>query len=72
MDVKVIIILFQAERFSIYVTYCKNKPDSNHILVNHAGNFFDVSTTVLRPVFWPTFSHSNVSEFRFSDVSERY
>ena len=47
MDVKVIIILFQAERFSIYVTYCKNKPDSNHILVNHAGNFFDVSTTVL-------------------------
>ncbi|XP_064646133.1 triple functional domain protein-like isoform X3 [Lineus longissimus] len=30
-----------AERFSIYVTYCKNKPDSNQVLVNIAGNFFE-------------------------------
>ena len=34
---------FQAERFSIYVTYCKNKPDSNQMLVDHAGTFFEVS-----------------------------
>ena len=32
-----------AERFSIYVTYCKNKPDSNQLLVQHSGTFFDVS-----------------------------
>ncbi len=32
-----------AERFSIYVTYCKNKPDSNQILVQYGGQFFDVS-----------------------------
>ncbi|KAL4217263.1 hypothetical protein ACF0H5_023714 [Mactra antiquata] len=30
-----------AERFSIYVTYCKNKPDSNQMLVDHAGTFFE-------------------------------
>ena len=32
-----------AEKFSIYVTYCTNKPDSNQLLVQHAGVFFDVS-----------------------------
>ncbi|XP_048253877.1 triple functional domain protein-like isoform X2 [Haliotis rufescens] len=30
-----------AEKFSIYVTYCKNKPDSNALLVDQAGNFFE-------------------------------
>ncbi|KAK3594846.1 hypothetical protein CHS0354_005769 [Potamilus streckersoni] len=30
-----------AEKFSIYVTYCKNKPDSNQMLVDHAGTFFE-------------------------------
>lgn len=25
----------------MYVKYCKNKPDSNSILVNHSGNFFE-------------------------------
>ena len=33
-----------ADKFSIYVKYCKNKPDSNQLLVQHAGTFFDVST----------------------------
>ncbi|XP_021366305.1 triple functional domain protein-like isoform X1 [Mizuhopecten yessoensis] len=30
-----------AAKFSIYVTYCKNKPDSNQLLVEHAGTFFE-------------------------------
>ncbi|XP_012941789.1 triple functional domain protein isoform X2 [Aplysia californica] len=30
-----------AEKFSIYVTYCKNKPDSNALLVEQAGLFFE-------------------------------
>ncbi|CAG5121035.1 unnamed protein product, partial [Candidula unifasciata] len=30
-----------AEKFSIYVTYCKNKPDSNALLVEQAGCFFE-------------------------------
>ena len=32
----------QAEKFSIYVNYCKNKPDSNALLVEKAGDFFEV------------------------------
>ncbi|XP_053386213.1 kalirin-like isoform X3 [Mercenaria mercenaria] len=50
-----------AERFSIYVTYCKNKPDSNQMLVDHAGTFFEemqkkhqlnepVSSYLIKPV----------------------
>lgn len=34
-------MFFQAEKFSIYVTYCKNKPDSNQMLVDNAGTFFE-------------------------------
>ncbi|XP_052674047.1 kalirin-like isoform X2 [Crassostrea angulata] len=30
-----------AEKFSIYVTYCRNKPDSNQLLVENAGSFFE-------------------------------
>ncbi|KAK6165753.1 hypothetical protein SNE40_022615 [Patella caerulea] len=30
-----------AEKFSIYVTYCKNKPESNSLLVESAGSFFE-------------------------------
>ena len=32
-----------AEKFSIYVTYCKNKPDSNQMLVQNGGSYFEVS-----------------------------
>ena len=43
-----------AEKFSIYVTYCKNKPDSNQMLVQNGGSYFEVSltntTTVQPPV----------------------
>jgi hypothetical protein len=28
----------------MYVTYCKNKPDSNQLILEHAGTFFDVSS----------------------------
>ncbi|XP_029657628.1 kalirin isoform X4 [Octopus sinensis] len=30
-----------AEKFSIYVLYCKNKPDSSQLLMEHAGTFFE-------------------------------
>ncbi|XP_052080801.1 triple functional domain protein-like isoform X2 [Mytilus californianus] len=30
-----------ASKFSIYVTYCRNKPDSNQTLVEHAGSYFE-------------------------------
>ncbi|CAH1789675.1 unnamed protein product [Owenia fusiformis] len=29
------------EQFNVYVTYCKNKPDSNQVLVQYSGTFFD-------------------------------
>lgn len=28
----------------MYVTYCKNKPDSSQLILEHAGTFFDVSS----------------------------
>uniref|UniRef100_A0A8C3LKG2 Kalirin RhoGEF kinase n=1 Tax=Chrysolophus pictus TaxID=9089 RepID=A0A8C3LKG2_CHRPC len=33
-----------ADKFQMYVTYCKNKPDSNQLILEHAGTFFDVSS----------------------------
>ncbi|XP_022243783.1 triple functional domain protein-like [Limulus polyphemus] len=30
-----------AQKFEVYVKYCKNKPESNSLLVHHAGNFFE-------------------------------
>ncbi|XP_043930856.1 kalirin isoform X2 [Protopterus annectens] len=30
-----------ADKFHMYVTYCKNKPDSNQLILEHAGTFFD-------------------------------
>ncbi|RXN07157.1 kalirin-like isoform X1 [Labeo rohita] len=30
-----------ADKFNIYVTYCKNKPDSSQLILEHAGTFFD-------------------------------
>uniref|UniRef100_A0A452IJ70 DH domain-containing protein n=1 Tax=Gopherus agassizii TaxID=38772 RepID=A0A452IJ70_9SAUR len=30
-----------ADKFQIYVTYCKNKPDSSQLILEHAGTFFD-------------------------------
>ncbi|MGH0133719.1 UNVERIFIED_CONTAM: hypothetical protein FKN15_053342 [Acipenser sinensis] len=30
-----------ADKFHVYVTYCKNKPDSSQLILEHAGSFFD-------------------------------
>ncbi|XP_072301119.1 kalirin isoform X3 [Eucyclogobius newberryi] len=30
-----------ADKFHIYVNYCKNKPDSSQLVLEHAGTFFD-------------------------------
>ncbi|KAF5295457.1 hypothetical protein FQR65_LT10445 [Abscondita terminalis] len=30
-----------AQKFDMYVYYCKNKPESNTLLVQHGGNFFE-------------------------------
>lgn len=38
--------VFQADKFHIYVDYCKNKPDSSQLILEHAGTFFDVSMCV--------------------------
>uniref|UniRef100_A0A8C1TYP8 non-specific serine/threonine protein kinase n=1 Tax=Cyprinus carpio TaxID=7962 RepID=A0A8C1TYP8_CYPCA len=35
------VFVFQADKFNIYVTYCKNKPDSSQLILEHAGSFFD-------------------------------
>lgn len=31
----------------MYVNYCKNKPDSTQLILEHAGPYFDVSTYCL-------------------------
>uniref|UniRef100_A0A8C5J8J9 non-specific serine/threonine protein kinase n=1 Tax=Junco hyemalis TaxID=40217 RepID=A0A8C5J8J9_JUNHY len=31
-----------ADKFQMYVTYCKNKPDSTQLILEHAGAYFDV------------------------------
>ncbi|XP_018428257.1 PREDICTED: kalirin-like [Nanorana parkeri] len=30
-----------ADKFHMYVTYCKNKPDSSQLILEHAASFFD-------------------------------
>lgn len=31
----------------MYVNYCKNKPDSSQLILEHAGSFFDVSESAV-------------------------
>lgn len=33
----------QADKFQMYVNYCKNKPDSTQLILDHASSYFDVS-----------------------------
>ena len=40
----VFVLSLQADKFQMYVHYCKNKPDSTQLIVEHAGIYFDVST----------------------------
>lgn len=35
------LFFFQAPKFDMYVTYCKNKPESNQLLVMHGGMWFE-------------------------------
>ncbi|XP_023816065.1 triple functional domain protein isoform X5 [Oryzias latipes] len=30
-----------ADKFQMYVNYCRNKPDSTQLILEHAGNYFD-------------------------------
>jgi len=39
--------VLQADKFQMYVNYCKNKPDSTQLILEHAGPYFDVSITLL-------------------------
>ncbi|XP_043921535.1 triple functional domain protein [Protopterus annectens] len=50
-----------ADKFQMYVTYCKNKPDSTQLILEHAGSYFDeiqhrhglansVSSCLIKPV----------------------
>lgn len=41
----VFLFFAQADKFQMYVNYCKNKPDSTQLILEHAGNYFDVSVT---------------------------
>lgn len=40
----VVFCFFQADKFQMYVNYCKNKPDSTQLILEHAGAYFDVSS----------------------------
>lgn len=43
----------QGESFvSMYVAYCKNKPFSNSLLIEHGGNFFAVSEQLIIITKW--------------------
>lgn len=36
------LVFLQADKFQMYVNYCKNKPDSTQLILEHAGGYFDV------------------------------
>ena len=36
-------VTFKVDQFRMYVFYCKNKPMSNNLLIEHGGTFFSVS-----------------------------
>jgi len=60
----------QAEKFSIYVKYCKNKPDSNQLLVQQGGTFFEVSVVHKRYCcsLCVTCSLSSVGRYKITQV----
>uniref|UniRef100_A0A669EZY4 non-specific serine/threonine protein kinase n=1 Tax=Oreochromis niloticus TaxID=8128 RepID=A0A669EZY4_ORENI len=35
------VVHYFADKFQMYVNYCKNKPDSTQLIVEHAGPYFD-------------------------------
>lgn len=48
LDVFLYVVL-QADKFQMYVNYCKNKPDSTQLILEHAGTYFDVSVKQTNP-----------------------
>lgn len=56
---------FQADKFHIYVNYCKNKPDSSQLILEHAGTFFDVSEAYILSQH-----HNNITRHRVSDYCD--
>lgn len=42
-------VFLQADKFQMYVNYCKNKPDSTQLILEHAGTYFDVSIKQANP-----------------------
>ena len=57
---------FQAEKFGIYVTYCKNKSDSNQLLVQHGGSFFEVSQMNEKTIYFIEVDSQPLCWFLFS------
>lgn len=43
MSLNLFLSYTQADKFQMYVSYCKNKPDSTQLILEHAGAYFDVS-----------------------------
>lgn len=42
MSLNICVSILQADKFQMYVNYCKNKPDSTQLILEHAGPYFDV------------------------------
>lgn len=50
------LIFLQADKFQMYVNYCKNKPDSTQLILEHAGGYFDVRnvSVIIKALVHPT------------------
>lgn len=48
----VFILLSQADKFHMYVTYCRNKPDSSLLIQQHGVGFFEVCGFPLTRMFF--------------------
>lgn len=40
-----------AREFDMYVSYCRNKPDSNAAVVQHAGDYFERLVKPVKPLY---------------------
>lgn len=44
--------LSQADKFHMYVTYCRNKPDSSLLIQQHGVGFFEVKASLFKYHLW--------------------
>lgn len=44
--------LSQADKFHMYVTYCRNKPDSSLLIQQHGAGFFEVKASLSKYHSW--------------------